>query len=99
MSVFSCRRAWACPPPAWACPPPRVGILARKLVRVLLVEADPAMVRVFERGLRAHGFEVTSVEPTVAAASAAADESVGIAVLDVPPSSPRSRKLVDTVRA
>ena len=57
------------------------------------------MLRVFERGLRAHGFEVTSVEPRAAAASRAADESVGIAVLDVPPTAPRSRKLVDTIRA
>jgi DNA-binding response OmpR family regulator len=68
-------------------------------VRVLLVEADPAMLRVFERGLRGHGFEVTSVGPAIAAASAAADESVRIAVLDMPPSAPRSRKLVDTIRA
>jgi DNA-binding response OmpR family regulator len=58
------------------------------------------MLRVFERGLRAHGFEVTSVEPRAAATSKAADdESVGIAVLDVPPTAPRSRKLVDTIRA
>ena len=57
------------------------------------------MVRVFERGLRGHGFEVTSVAPTTAAASAAADESVRIAVLDLPPGAPRTRKLVDTIRA
>jgi len=72
-----------------------VGILARKPVRVLLVEADPAIVRVFERGLRAHGFEVTSVEPSPAAVQHAVDEAVGVAVLDVPPNAPRSRKLVD----
>ena len=57
------------------------------------------MVRVFERGLRGHGFEVISVAPTTAAAGAAADESVRIAVLDLPPGAPRTRKLVDTIRA
>ena len=57
------------------------------------------MVRVFERSLRAHGFEVTSVEPSAAAAMHALDEAVGIAVLDVPPNAPRSRKLVDNLHA
>jgi DNA-binding response OmpR family regulator len=57
------------------------------------------MVRVLERGLRAHGFEVTSVEPNATAASHAADESVRVAVLDVPPSATRSRKLIDNIRA
>jgi DNA-binding response OmpR family regulator len=57
------------------------------------------MVRVLERGLRAHGFEVTSVEPKTAAADHAADESVRVVVLDVPPSAPRSRRLVDAIRA
>jgi len=57
------------------------------------------MVRVLERGLRAHGFEVASVEPNLAAATTAADEAVRIAVLDLPPRAPRSRKLVDTIHA
>lgn len=68
-------------------------------MRVLLVEADPAMVRVFERGLRAHGFEVTSVEPNAAAASHALDQAVGLAVLDVAPNAPRTRKLIDNLHA
>jgi DNA-binding response OmpR family regulator len=57
------------------------------------------MVRVLERGLRAHGFEVTAVEPNAAAAAHAADESIRVALLDIPPSTPRSRKLVDNIRA
>src|SRR5207253_2779834 len=74
-------------------------ILAANRVRVLLVEADPAMVRVLERGLRAHGFEVASVEPTLAAATNAIDETVRIAVLDLPPMAARSRKVVDAIHA
>jgi DNA-binding response OmpR family regulator len=52
-------------------------------VRVLLLERDPAMIRVLERGLRAHGFEISTVDPESASASLAADESVRIAILDL----------------
>ena len=67
-------------------------------MRVLLVENDPAMVRVLERGLSAHGFEVTSVEPIAAAATLAADTSVRIAVLDVSPSARSGRTLLEDIR-
>ena len=56
------------------------------------------MVRVLERGLRAHGFEVTSAEPPAAAATLAADNAVGVAVLDVPLSTQRGRTLIERIR-
>src|SRR5919201_6691713 len=79
---------------------PRVSplILGPTLVRVLLVENDPAMVRVLERGLSAHDFEVTSLEPAAAAVTLAADTSVRIAVLDVSPSTRSGRTLLEDIR-
>jgi DNA-binding response OmpR family regulator len=67
-------------------------------VRVLLVEHEPAMVRVLERGLRAHGFEVTSAEPSAALATLASDTAIGMAVLDVPLTTSRGRMLLERVR-
>lgn len=52
-------------------------------MRILLIEDDPALVRVLERGLRAHGYQ------TVAAASGedgillACDETVELVLLDI----------------
>jgi two-component system OmpR family response regulator len=67
-------------------------------VRVLLVEHDPAMVRVLERGLRSHGFEVSSVAPRQATSTLAEDASVRIVIVDISPSRAASHKLLDQLR-
>jgi DNA-binding response OmpR family regulator len=54
-------------------------------VRVLLVEHDPAMVRVLERSLRSHGFDVASATTDEDAITFAQDESVGMVVFDISP--------------
>ena len=76
--------------------PSRVYSPRRKHVRVLLVEPEPAMVRVLERGLRGHGFEVSSATP--AAAIDSPDGSVAIAVVDVPLATRRGRTLIERFR-
>jgi DNA-binding response OmpR family regulator len=73
-------------------------ILAPTDVRVLLVEQDPAMVRILERGLRAHGFEVTSVDGRSAAAALSADALVRIIVLDMPAAAPATQRLAQKLR-
>jgi hypothetical protein len=52
-------------------------------VRVLLVERDTAMVRVLERGLRGHGFEIASTDTASEALTHIEDESIGVVVVDV----------------
>ncbi|HEX8967670.1 MAG TPA: response regulator transcription factor [Chloroflexota bacterium] len=54
-------------------------------MRVLLVERDAAMVRVLERSLRGHGFEVTSADSARDVLALTEDESVGMIVFDVSP--------------
>jgi two-component system OmpR family response regulator len=54
-------------------------------MRVLLVERDAAMVRVLERSLRSHGFDVSSASNEKDALILAEDESVGMLVFDVSP--------------
>jgi two-component system OmpR family response regulator len=54
-------------------------------VRVLLVERDPAVLRVLERSLRSHGFDVTSATDDEDAVTLAQDETVGMLVFDISP--------------
>jgi two-component system OmpR family response regulator len=54
-------------------------------VRVLLVERDTAMVRVLERSLRGHGFEVSSASTARDVLLQAGDESLGVVVFDLSP--------------
>jgi DNA-binding response OmpR family regulator len=54
-------------------------------VRVLLVERDAALVRVLERSLRSHGFDVSSATSNRDALVLAEDETVGMVVFDVSP--------------
>lgn len=54
-------------------------------MRVLLVERDPAMVRVLERSLRSHGFDVTSAAVGRDVLQQARDESIGLVVFDLSP--------------
>src|SRR5262249_30208230 len=54
-------------------------------VRILLVERDQAMVRVLERSLRSHGFDVSSASNEKDALMLAEDESVGMLVFDISP--------------
>jgi DNA-binding response OmpR family regulator len=51
-------------------------------VAVLIVEDDPTLLRILERGLRAHGFEVVAVDNVDGGAALAADKSVNLVVLD-----------------
>jgi len=57
------------------------------------------MLRVLERGLRAHGFEVTGVEALAAVDVLGADEAVGIVLLDLALAAPATRTLVEAIRA
>ena len=54
-------------------------------MRVLLVERDAAMVRVLERSLRSHGFDVGSVSNEKDTLAFVEDESVGMVVFDISP--------------
>jgi two-component system, OmpR family, response regulator len=68
-------------------------------VRVLLVERDPAMVRVLERSLRSHGFEVTCASSNREVLAHAGDESVGIVVFDLSPFTDDQWALLKRLRA
>jgi DNA-binding response OmpR family regulator len=67
-------------------------------VRVLLVERDTAMVRVLERGLRGHGFDIASAESAGEALTLVDDESVGVVVVDVSSSTGEEWGLVQQIR-
>jgi DNA-binding response OmpR family regulator len=70
-------------------------------VRVLLVERDPAMLRVLDRSLRTHGFEVTAVTSvaTTDVLPAAEDESVGMIVFDLSPFADHQWATLDSLRS
>jgi DNA-binding response OmpR family regulator len=53
-------------------------------VRILIAEADEALGRIIDRGLRAHGFEVASVTNGKDALALLADRSVRLVVFDLP---------------
>jgi DNA-binding response OmpR family regulator len=53
-------------------------------VRILVAEGDDALARIIDRGLRAHGFEVTSVDRASDALTLVHDASVRLLLLDVP---------------
>lgn len=52
-------------------------------MRILLIEDDVAIVRVLERGLRAHGYQVVSAENGEDGALLASDEDVELVLLDI----------------
>ena len=52
-------------------------------MRILLIEDDAAIVRVLERGLRAHGYQVVSAENGEDGALLASDEDVELVLLDI----------------
>lgn len=52
-------------------------------MRVLIVEDDPAISLMLERGLAAHGYRCVSVDNGVDGAVAAMDEAVGLVLLDI----------------
>jgi DNA-binding response OmpR family regulator len=68
-------------------------------MRVVLVEDDPALLRVLERGLRAHGFDAVSVSGSEELESHIADPEVGIALLDLSSAAAGGADLVRRVRA
>jgi len=51
-------------------------------VRVLVVEPEAALMRILERGLRAHGYEVVGADTALHAVQLADDESIRCVVLD-----------------
>jgi DNA-binding response OmpR family regulator len=67
-------------------------------VRVLLVERDTAMVRVLERGLRGHGFEIASTDTASEALTHIEDESIGVVVVDVSSSTGEEWGLLQQIR-
>lgn len=52
-------------------------------MRILIVEDDPEMGRLIERGLRAEGYEVVAVDNGVDALIAVKNEEFGLAAIDV----------------
>jgi DNA-binding response OmpR family regulator len=68
-------------------------------MQVLLVERDPAMVRVLERSLRSHGFEVISASSSSEVALLAGDESVAMVVFDLSPFSDEQWSSLQRLRA
>jgi two-component system OmpR family response regulator len=54
-------------------------------MRVLLVERDAAVLRVLERSLRSHGFDVSSASNDKQTLTLAEDEAVGMVVFDISP--------------
>jgi DNA-binding response OmpR family regulator len=53
-------------------------------VRVLVAEQDETLGRILDRGLRAHGFEVASVDNVEALLALVSDVTVGLVILDLP---------------
>jgi len=51
-------------------------------VAVLIVEDDPTLLRILERGLRAHGFEVVAVDNVAGALTLAEDKAINLVLLD-----------------
>jgi DNA-binding response OmpR family regulator len=51
-------------------------------VAILIVEDDPTLLRILERGLRAHGFDVVAVDTVDGAVTLAADKAINLVVLD-----------------
>lgn len=49
---------------------------------VLIVEDDPTLLRILERGLRAHGFEVVAVDNVAGALTLAEDKAINLVLLD-----------------
>jgi two-component system OmpR family response regulator len=54
-------------------------------MRVLLVERDAAVLRVLERSLRSHGFDVSSASNDKQTLTLAEDDAVGMVVFDISP--------------
>jgi DNA-binding response OmpR family regulator len=52
-------------------------------MRILLIEDDPAIVRVLERGLRSHGHQVVSTDNGEDGILLASDDSVELVLLDI----------------
>ena len=57
-------------------------------VRILVAEADEALGRIIDRGLRTHGFDVVSVSAPADALALASDASVRLVVFDLPAADP-----------
>jgi DNA-binding response OmpR family regulator len=53
-------------------------------IRVLIAESDEALARIIDRGLRAHGFEVATVDNVAATLALASDAAVRLLLLDLP---------------
>jgi DNA-binding response OmpR family regulator len=51
-------------------------------VAVLIVEDDPTLLRILERGLRSHGFEVVAVDNVAGALALAEDRAINLVLLD-----------------
>jgi DNA-binding response OmpR family regulator len=64
-------------------------------IRVLVAEADEALARIVDRGLRGHGFEVVSIDNAHDTLALVADATVRLLVLDLP----AAEAVFDDVRA
>jgi DNA-binding response OmpR family regulator len=51
-------------------------------VRILVANGDATLLRIVERGLRGHGFEVVAIDNASSAMALIADESLALALLD-----------------
>jgi DNA-binding response OmpR family regulator len=61
----------------------RVLYLILSPMKILLIEDDPAIVRVLERGLRSHGHQVVSADNGEDGVLLVSDESVELVLLDI----------------
>jgi two-component system copper resistance phosphate regulon response regulator CusR len=68
-------------------------------VRVLIVERDAAVVRVLERSLRSHGFDVSSASPDQDALVQVKDNDVGMIIFDISPLTDDQWGLLQQLRA
>jgi DNA-binding response OmpR family regulator len=53
-------------------------------IRILVAESDDALMRIIDRGLRAHGFEVVAVTTANGVPALARDVAIRVLLLDVP---------------
>jgi len=67
-------------------------------VAILIVEDDPTLLRILERGLRAHGFDVVAVDTIDGAVTLAADKAINLVVLDTSLAAPDASEVLPALR-
>lgn len=68
-------------------------------MRILIIEDDPAIARVLQRGLRAHGHQTVTAETGEDGVSLAADETVDVVILDIALPGLNGYQVLERIRA